>query len=986
GNLACTNTNVACTGTQQGVWGSYSTTLPAACNNVPSLFIGFRWTNNGDNVGTDPSFAVDDITLKVAATYTPQFTLTGPVCSGAVKNVTCTVNPATVTPSSYTWSASPAGPTFGAPNASVTSITFPTAGTFSITVTTSVAASGTASATQTIQVIATPTLSAVAAPATVCVGSQSTLTATGASTYTWNPTAIISPSTGSVVTATPVTPGVTVFTVVGTSAVGGCTAQATTTLTATPPLTVTVAASTPTVCSGGSATLTAGGATSYTWLPSNSTGSTTVVSPTVATTYTVVGQTGSCLGATVITIGMGTALNVTLTASSPTVCPGGTVSISASGATNYTWSPGSSLSSTSGATVIASPTVNTTYNVQGASGTCTGNSSISITIGPPLGVAISASPSPTICPGGTTTLTATGATSFTWSPSLGLSSTTNSVVVASPTVSTLYTVIGTNTTGCTGTSSINVTIGPPLTITVSPTTGTTCVGGTPVNLTVIGATNYVWSPSTGLSNSFGPIVVATPSTTTTYTVLGSTGTCTGQAVATVSVIAPPTLTVTPTSTLICNGGAMTFTAAMTPSANATYSWTPAYTLSSNTGATVSASPTVTTTYTVTGQSQFGCLALPKVITLTVVPVPTETLSLMTNTLGIITNTICSPLTTATLSVNTPTPPNGLSYSYSFAASPATGTILTSPTSQPMIYQPALPTIQSLVTFSVYTYYNGMGNLPGCMSLADTVSLRVFNCNPPVASFTTVVKNDTVCTKSCITFENTTTGGNPQTIHWYFPGGKPDTSTSKFPVICYNVPGTYTVSMGVKNPYGYDSVIYKKYIVVVDTPNTKGLRDTCIRFGQSVQLQGTQATYYTWSSPTSPNYLSCTHCAYTTATPTANIKYVLTGYNSKKCKYNDTVDVCVIFDCGEMFVPNAFSPNGDGVNDVLYVRGKCLSNFTFQIFSRWGEKVFETNSQEVGWDGRFNGDMMNTGVFVYRLEGTTVDNQPFNMKGNVTLIR
>jgi gliding motility-associated-like protein len=330
-------------------------------------------------------------------------------------------------------------------------------------------------------------------------------------------------------------------------------------------------------------------------------------------------------------------------------------------------------------------------------------------------------------------------------------------------------------------------------------------------------------------------------------------------------------------------------------------------------------------------------------------------------------------------------PSGLSPSYTWSFAPVnSGTILTAPSTQPMIFIPGTPAVSSLITFSVYTYYSGM---PGCISAVDTVSMRVLNCNPPAASFTTVTKNDTICTKGCVTFMNTTTGGNPQTLHWYFPGGKPDTSSVKFPVVCYNVPGTYTVALAVTNPYGYDSVIVRKYIVVVDTPNTKGLRDTCIRFGQSVQLQGLYASYYSWTSTNPPfNTLSCTSCPYPIASPTVTTRYVVTGYNSKKCKYNDTVDVCVIFDCGEMFVPNAFSPNGDQINDKLYVRGKCLSNFVFQVFNRWGEKVFETSDQTVGWDGTFNGDLMNTGVFVYRLEGTTVDNEPFSMKGNVTLIR
>jgi len=99
-----------------------------------------------------------------------------------------------------------------------------------------------------------------------------------------------------------------------------------------------------------------------------------------------------------------------------------------------------------------------------------------------------------------------------------------------------------------------------------------------------------------------------------------------------------------------------------------------------------------------------------------------------------------------------------------------------------------------------------------------------------------------------------------------------------------------------------------------------------------------------------------------------------------------VDVCVIQDCGDMFVPNAFSPNGDGHNDFLYVRGKCLQNMTFQVFNRWGEIVWETNDPAKGWDGKYNGELMNTAVFVFRLVGTTYSNEPYSLKGNVTLIR
>jgi gliding motility-associated-like protein len=117
-----------------------------------------------------------------------------------------------------------------------------------------------------------------------------------------------------------------------------------------------------------------------------------------------------------------------------------------------------------------------------------------------------------------------------------------------------------------------------------------------------------------------------------------------------------------------------------------------------------------------------------------------------------------------------------------------------------------------------------------------------------------------------------------------------------------------------------------------------------------------------------------------------MQYILTGYNSNHCSSSDTLNVIVVEDCGEMFVPNAFSPNGDGHNDVLKVNGICLQNMTFMIFNRWGEKIFETTDQSVGWDGTYKGEQMNTGVYVYRLEGRTFDNKSFSSKGNITLIR
>lgn len=88
----------------------------------------------------------------------------------------------------------------------------------------------------------------------------------------------------------------------------------------------------------------------------------------------------------------------------------------------------------------------------------------------------------------------------------------------------------------------------------------------------------------------------------------------------------------------------------------------------------------------------------------------------------------------------------------------------------------------------------------------------------------------------------------------------------------------------------------------------------------------------------------------------------------------------------VFVPNVFSPNGDGFNDVLRVRGKGIQELQFIIFNRWGEKVFETSDLNSGWDGTQNGEPMNLSVFVYVLKGKYIDGKFFDVKGNVTLMR
>jgi gliding motility-associated-like protein len=86
------------------------------------------------------------------------------------------------------------------------------------------------------------------------------------------------------------------------------------------------------------------------------------------------------------------------------------------------------------------------------------------------------------------------------------------------------------------------------------------------------------------------------------------------------------------------------------------------------------------------------------------------------------------------------------------------------------------------------------------------------------------------------------------------------------------------------------------------------------------------------------------------------------------------------------VPNAFSPNGDGVNDVVKVEGKGIVTLSFRIYNRWGEKVFETTDQSIGWNGIYKGTLQEMEVYTYALEATLINGQTIPLKGNITLLR
>ena len=152
----------------------------------------------------------------------------------------------------------------------------------------------------------------------------------------------------------------------------------------------------------------------------------------------------------------------------------------------------------------------------------------------------------------------------------------------------------------------------------------------------------------------------------------------------------------------------------------------------------------------------------------------------------------------------------------------------------------------------------------------------------------------------------------------------------------------------------------------------------------ISTPGTNGYTYKWSSPTDNPTASTT-----TAKPTADTRYIVSVTDNFGC--TDTASVFIrllIPQCAEpyIFIPRAFTPNSDGINDKFYVRGDYLMQLEFVVYNRWGEQVFKTLDKTVGWDGTFNGQAVTPDVYGYYVKGTCKNGETYFKKGNVTVMK
>jgi gliding motility-associated-like protein len=179
--------------------------------------------------------------------------------------------------------------------------------------------------------------------------------------------------------------------------------------------------------------------------------------------------------------------------------------------------------------------------------------------------------------------------------------------------------------------------------------------------------------------------------------------------------------------------------------------------------------------------------------------------------------------------------------------------------------------------------------------------------------------------------------------------------------------------------GTDSVL----ITVMDLPIMTISPDTAIDHETWIQLYATGGVTYSWDPS---QYLSCDDCPNPIATPEEDTYYCVTTTDANGCVNDTCVMINIIINCGEVFVPSGFSPNGDGENDELCVYSNCWDQLTLRVFNRWGELVFENSSETICWDGTWNGKPLNPAVFVYTVDGFLINGQTVSQKGNITIVK
>ena len=944
------------------------------------------------------------------------------LCSGT--SATLTANGA----NTYTWSPSTA---LSATNGSSV-ISNPNATTI-YSVIGSAAGCNSQTQTSTLTVVATPTIVSNPATPIICIGNTISLTASGALSYTWTPNTALTSTNTALTIANPTT--TTTYTVIG--AQSTCTNLASITVTVLPSPTITVASSSPTLCinnyngSVNTVTLTSGGATSYTWGPISGLTTNTLNGSTIIGTsngiaigsVTVIGANGTCTNLATFTVNG--IPNPTLTVGSASMCAGASVTLTATGATTFSWSPATALNLINGAQVISNPNITTVYSVIGTSLGCnsqTQNSTVTVVSNPTITITPL---NPVICLGNSISLTASGASNYTWTPNSALTTTNAATTSANPTITTTYSVLASQST-CTNIAAVTVTALPLPNPAI--TSNTPCAGSV-LNLSGSGGANYLWLGPNGFSSNLSNPTISNVTTLANgnYSLIAIAGTCSATVVQSISINPLPNVTAN-NNAPVCE----TKNLFLIGSGGVNYSWTGPLGFSSSVQ-----SPSITNvlntnsgSYVLTVTDANGCQSSA-----------TTSVNVLSNPSAIANGaTVCfgqpasinasggvgyqwygpNGFTSNLANPVIPVVNNSTSGNYTVVVSGANtctsitiANVVVNPLSIPSITATSKACVNTLVNLQgspgfILYQWNGPNNFlsnqastsftagginqsgiyilsvtdaGGCMG---TASVNIIIDPLPDATLISDVNNN--CVPFCANFSLSAPSSPIINTTWQINSQALVNPSINY---CFNKEGNYLISAtftdanGCSNSGIFNVNAYPPPVADFEFAPLKPIENDTVFFTNT--SSGQNINGWKWYFIDNNGATAITQNTSYTFKQDGMYSVAMVVKNKWGCM-DTVVKVILVNEAESFYVPNAFTPNGDGLNEIFSPKARAIKSYSIIIFDRWGQKIFESNDFSNEWDGTFKGKECKEDVYVWKINYINSKNKLIELTGHVSLIR
>ncbi len=793
------------------------------------------------------------------------------------------------------------------------------------------------------------------------------------------------------------------------------------------------------ICPLETGTLTASGATSYTWNSTGPVSNTFTASPVASTEYTVVGSAAGCTSTPVTaSIVIKPLPSPTITSNSP-VCNGQSLTLSGSGGVTYTWSSAAGFTSTLQNPVInpAIPGNSGAYSLTlTAANSCTASATTTLTVHPTPTVSAGAS---TVCVFQTLSLTANSfaGSTYTWAGPAGYASTNQNPTITNASLGMTgpYTVTASSPQGCTNTAitSASVVAMPVPVITVNQTA--MCAGSL-LTLSGSGGQAYSWAGPSGFfsntQNTSVPFISAAGDGI--YTLSVTTGPCvisTSQSI-TVYPLPNPAASSLP----VCENATLQFTATGGPGNQNQYAflWSGPQSFTSTTQNPV-ISPV---TYSATGTYS---LMVTNVNTTCQMSVTTQAIVLINPVIAATSATVCrgqkATLTASGAQTYTWSGPQGYSSTSAFAiinaannitpdaynvigtaanSCTSTGNAILSTVGLPVPTLTVTPKacINSIISLeggggSSYQwvgprdFYSTQQNATVTafnMEYAGIYSLTVTNSFGCVNSTTASVALDPLptgvlinnlgntCVPFCADFSLQLKSSSPlASTVWQVGGLTFNTPSFRYCVPAagnYPVTGTFTDALGCSNTSTFEINAYPlpvaDFVYAPENP-TEAL--------DQVQFTNTSAgvalNKYNWYFIENGGYTTDTRHAARIFENAGTFPVSMVVKNIWGCA--DTVVKTITIEPDfNIFVPTTFTPNEDNKNDLFMAKGTGVATYLLNVYDRWGEKLFTTTDIAVGWDGFFKGQECKSDVYIWKLSATDKQGRSKSMNGFVTLYR